>query len=91
MAGIQIIRIHSLDDLRLEAYTRLTERQLRCVLEPEKGIFIAESGKVIERAVEAGLEPVSFLLGERWLESALTAARYRGAGASRGRGARLCG
>ncbi len=42
--------------------------QLRSVLEPEKGIFIAESGKVIERAVEAGLEPVSFLLGERWLE-----------------------
>ena len=68
MAGIQIIRIDSLDDSRLEAYTRLTERQLRCVLEPEKGIFIAESGKVIERAVEAGLEPVSFLLGERWLD-----------------------
>ncbi|MFR2950654.1 MAG: hypothetical protein ACLTKG_04600 [Collinsella intestinalis] len=68
MAGVQIIRIETLDDPRLEAYTKLTERQLRSVLEPEKGIFIAESGKVIERAVEAGLEPVSFLLGERWLE-----------------------
>ncbi|MFR3450309.1 MAG: hypothetical protein ACLTSX_00275 [Collinsella sp.] len=56
MAGVQIIRIETLDDPRLEAYTKLTERQLRSVLEPEKGIFIAESGKVIERAVEAGLE-----------------------------------
>ena len=64
----QIIRIDALDDARLDAYTRLTERELRCVLEPEKGIFIAESAKVIERAVDAGLEPVSFLMGERWLD-----------------------
>lgn len=63
-----VIHIDTLDDPRLDAYTKLTERQLRSVLEPEKGIFIAESGKVIERAVEAGLEPVSFLLGERWLD-----------------------
>ncbi len=63
-----IIRISSLEDERLDAYTRLTERELRCVLEPEKGIFIAESAKVIERAVRAGLEPVSFLMGERWLD-----------------------
>lgn len=47
MAGVQIIRIETLGDPRLEAYTKLTERQLRSVLEPEKGIFIAESGKVI--------------------------------------------
>ncbi len=38
------------------------------MLEPQKGIFIAESAKVIERAVRAGYEPVSFLLGERWLD-----------------------
>ena len=68
MGNTDIVRIASLEDPRLEAYTKLTERQLRSVLEPERGIFIAESGKVIERAVEAGLEPVSFLLGERWLE-----------------------
>lgn len=68
MPGVEIVRIDSLDDPRLEAYTQLTERQLRSVLEPEKGIFIAESGKVIERAVEAGLAPASFLLGERWLD-----------------------
>lgn len=64
----EIIHIETLGDERLEAYTKLTERELRNVLEPEKGLFIAESGKVIERAVEAGLEPVSFLLGERWLD-----------------------
>ena len=52
----------------LDAYTRLTELELRCRLEPEKGIFIAESAKVIERALAAGYEPVSFLLGEKWLE-----------------------
>lgn len=61
------VSLASLDDPRLDAYTKLTERELRCVLEPEKGIFIAESAKVIERAVDAGLEPVSFLLGERWV------------------------
>ena len=63
-----IIRITTLDDDRLDAYTRLTERELRCVLEPEKGIFIAESAKVIERALAGGMEPISFLLGERWLD-----------------------
>lgn len=63
-----IICISTLEDERLDAYTRLTERELRSVLEPEKGIFIAESAKVIERAVRAGLEPVSFLMGERWLD-----------------------
>ena len=66
-----IIRIDSLEDPRLDAYTRLTERELRSVLEPQKGIFIAESAKVIERAVDAGLEPVSFLMGERWLDQLL--------------------
>lgn len=63
-----VIRIDDLGDPRLDAYTRLTERELRSVLEPEKGIFIAESAKVIERALGAGIEPVSFLLGERWLD-----------------------
>lgn len=63
-----VVRIDRIVDPRLDAYTRLTERELRRVLEPERGIFIAESAKVIERAVEAGLTPESFLLGERWLE-----------------------
>ena len=69
MGAVDITRIDTLDDERLDLYTRLTERELRSVLEPEKGIFIAESAKVIERAVRAGYEPVSFLLGERWVDS----------------------
>ena len=66
--AVEVLQIDSLEDERLDAYVRLTERELRCVLEPQKGIFIAESAKVIERAVRAGYEPVSFLLGERWLD-----------------------
>ena len=52
--AVEVLRIDSLEDERLDAYVRLTERELRCVLEPQKGIFIAESAKVIERAVRAG-------------------------------------
>lgn len=62
-----VVRIDSLDDARLDAYARLTEVQLRKKLEPEKGIFIAESAKVIERALAAGHEPLSFLMEEKWL------------------------
>lgn len=68
MGRIDIIHIDDLADPRLEAYAKLTERQLRSVLEPEKGLFIAESGKVIERALAAGLEPMSFLLSPRWVD-----------------------
>ena len=67
--AVEILPIASLDDERLDAYTRLTERELRSVLEPEKGIFIAESAKVIERAVRAGYEPLSFLMGDKWVDS----------------------
>ena len=42
-----VIRINDLTDERIAAYTRLTELELRCRLEPEKGIFIAESAKVM--------------------------------------------
>lgn len=66
--AVEVLHIDSLDDPRLDAYTRLTERELRSVLEPQKGIFIAESAKVIERAVAAGYECASMLLGERWLD-----------------------
>lgn len=60
-----------LTDLRapeLDVFTRLTEAQLRSRLEPEKGIFIAESPKVIVRALDAGLTPVSFLMERRHIE-----------------------
>ena len=50
----QIITITDLNAPGLEVYTRLTQAQLRNRLEPEKGIFIAESPKVVERALDAG-------------------------------------
>lgn len=65
---MNVIYIESLNDERVALYARLTEAQLRNKLEPEKGIFIAESPKVIERALAAGMEPLSFLMEEKWLE-----------------------
>ena len=50
-----------------DVYTRLTEAQLRNRLEPEKGIFIAESPKVIRIALDAGYEPVSLMMEEKHL------------------------
>lgn len=67
----QIIEITNLSAPGLEAYTQLTHAQLRNKLEPEKGIFIAESIKVIARALEAGCQPHS-LLTERRHIAALT-------------------
>lgn len=65
---MQIVHVDTLDDPRLAAYTQLTEIQLRNRLEPEKGMFIAESPKVIDRALDAHVEPLSFLVEEPWLE-----------------------
>ena len=49
----------------LDVYARLTENQLLNRHEPEKGIFIAESPKVIERALNAGCVPLSFSDGKK--------------------------
>ena len=62
-----IIEVTDLSMPELEPFTRLTEAQLRNRLEPEKGIFIAESPKVILRALDAGYEPVSLLMEHRQL------------------------
>lgn len=64
-----IVRVDTVEDPRLDAYARLTEAQLRCKLEPEKGLFIAESLKVIERALDGGMQPRSFLMDERWVDA----------------------
>lgn len=64
--------VDSIEDQRLAAYTHLTELQLRNRLEPSKGLFIAESPKVIARALDAGVEPLSFLVEEPWLEGMQT-------------------
>ena len=57
-----IIEITDLHAPELDPYARLTQNQLRNRLEPEKGIFIAESPKVIDRALDAGYKPVSLLM-----------------------------
>ena len=57
-----IIEITDFHAPELDPYARLTQNQLRNRLEPEKGIFIAESPTVIDRALDAGYKPVSLLM-----------------------------
>ncbi|MCL2579204.1 MAG: RNA methyltransferase [Oscillospiraceae bacterium] len=59
-----IIEITDFSSSDLDVFARLTEAQLRSRIEPEKGVFIAESSKVIGLALDAGCQPVS-LLAER--------------------------
>ena len=56
-----MIEITSLDDSRVSMFSQLTEAQLRMTIEPERGLFIAESPKVIRIALDAGWEPVALL------------------------------
>lgn len=60
-----IIEITDFHAPELDPYARLTQAQLRNRLEPEKGIFIAESPKVIARALDAGYRPLSLLMERR--------------------------
>ena len=58
----QIIEINDLSDEGVQLFSGLTEAQLRNRLEPEKGIFIAESPKVINLALNEGYTPVALLM-----------------------------
>ena len=60
-----IIEVISLEQPGVEVFSTLTEAQLRNRLEPDKGIFIAESPKVIHVALNAGYEPLSLLCERR--------------------------
>ena len=60
-----IFEITTLDAPQLDLFSRLTEAQLRNRLEPQKGIFIAESPKVIGTALDNGYEPIAFLMERR--------------------------
>ena len=60
-----IIEISDFAAPKLDVFARLTEAQLRNRLEAEKGVFVAESPKVIQRALDAGYEPVSLLMERR--------------------------
>ena len=64
-----IIEITDFTAPELDVYARLTEAQLLNREEPAKGLFIAESPKVIERALDAGCEPVSLLMERRHIDS----------------------
>ena len=64
----QIIEITDISAPELDVYARLTETQLRSRLEPEKGIFIAESPKVIRRALDAGCKPLSLLMERKHID-----------------------
>ena len=63
-----MIEILSLDDERVRVFGRLTEAQLRMEVEREKGLFIAESPKVIRVALDAGWEPTALLCERRHIE-----------------------
>lgn len=63
-----IIEITNFEAPELDVYARLSEVQLLRYYEPKSGLFIAESPKVIERALDAGYEPVSFLAERKQIE-----------------------
>jgi tRNA G18 (ribose-2'-O)-methylase SpoU len=63
-----IFRVEAVDDVRLGDYRGLTDVALRSRREPELGLYMAESEKVIRRALRAGHRPRSLLLSDRWLE-----------------------
>ena len=57
-----IIEIHDFSNPALDVYARLTENQLLNRADPDNALFVAESPLVIGRALDAGCEPVSFLM-----------------------------
>ena len=63
-----VIEIHSLNEPGVEIFGTLTEAQLRNRLDAERGIFIAESPKVIRVAMQAGYEPLALLCERRHIE-----------------------
>ncbi|XPP25841.1 MAG: TrmH family RNA methyltransferase [Leucobacter sp.] len=66
---MRLLRAETLDARELADYTRLTDVALRRVLEPAEGLYLAESPKVIARALAMGHRPRSLLLLESWLPS----------------------
>lgn len=68
-----IIEITDFSVPELDAFARLTEAQLRSRQDPGKSLFIAESPKVIERALNAGYEPVSLLMERKHIDGQASA------------------
>ncbi len=68
MSDLNIIKIDSLEMPELKVYTTQAEVQLLRMNEPDPGMFLAESPKVINRAMDDGYIPVSFLVDEKYLQ-----------------------
>jgi tRNA G18 (ribose-2'-O)-methylase SpoU len=68
MDNHNIIKISDFDAPELDIYARMTEGQLLNRHEPHNGIFIAESPKVVERALDAGCIPISILVEDKHIE-----------------------
>ncbi len=64
---MSVERIVDPQDPRVHEYVALTDMALRTRREPAEGLYMAESDKVIRRALAAGHRPRSYLMGERWL------------------------
>lgn len=67
-----IIQIPDFNSPDLDLYARMSENQLRHIYEPDEGLFIAESPKVIMRALDAGYTPVSILAEQKQLKGEVT-------------------
>jgi tRNA G18 (ribose-2'-O)-methylase SpoU len=65
---MNLVRLDSADDPRVADYVQLTDTALRRRREPAEGMYIAESSKVLRRAVAAGHIPRSFFLTDKWLD-----------------------
>ncbi len=63
-----LISIHDFQTSALDLYARLSEVQLLRLYEPEPGVFIAESPKVIARALDAGYQPISCLMEQNHID-----------------------
>jgi tRNA G18 (ribose-2'-O)-methylase SpoU len=63
-----VVTIADPADPRVREYVGLTDLALRTRSEPELGIYLAESEKVIRRALAAGHQPISYLMAPRWLD-----------------------
>jgi len=66
---MELVHVAGPDDRRLDDYRSLTDVALRRVREPEGGLYMAESAKVIARAVQAGHRPRSVLTQAKWVDA----------------------
>jgi tRNA G18 (ribose-2'-O)-methylase SpoU len=66
-AAVTVYELTDAEDPRVADYTKLTDTALRRRREPDEGMYIAESSKVLRRALDAGHTPRSFFLAEKWL------------------------